>query len=165
MDTVQCAKGAEFVVAAALPEPCRGLLDHEAHMTEALRKHHGGPVELHVLAHYQQSDSYRRLITLTMAGSGHVVELGAVHLQLDRVPLEVRAEILEQRSPLGDVLIRHNVLRRVEPKWFVRFQAPNPVLSYLKAPEAYGRIGLIHCNGRPAIELLEVVPSESTIVE
>jgi hypothetical protein len=72
----------------------------------------------------------------------------------------VRAEILAKRSPLGEILIRHNVHRRIKPRWFMRFPARGPMLTFFGDAgdrPLYGRIGTIYCNEKPAIELLEIV--------
>jgi hypothetical protein len=65
-----------------------------------------------------------------------------------------------RKLPLGDVLIQANVLRRIEPKWYYRFAGDSPVHAGFGEPKpkaAYGRLGTIYCDERPAIELLEIV--------
>jgi hypothetical protein len=65
-----------------------------------------------------------------------------------------------KKKPLGRVLIEHQVLREVEllELWQVFC---GPVLSELFSVSqdtvTYGRTAMIHCNGEPAIELLEIV--------
>jgi hypothetical protein len=77
------------------------------------------------------------------------------------MPPAAREEILRKQSPLGAVLIKHDVLRRIKPRWFLRFPPNGPVLGLFgdvkSAEPAYGRIGTIYCNEEPAIELLEIV--------
>jgi hypothetical protein len=62
---------------------------------------------------------------------------------------------------LGAVLIKHNVLRRVKPRWFMSFPKDGPVMALFGPSEhvgpAYGRIGTIYCDGEPAIEVMEIV--------
>ena len=60
--------------------------------------------------------------------------------------------------PLGAILITNEVMRRIEPKWYFRFTADAPMAAHFAGGgAAYGRVGIIHCDGAPAIELLEVV--------
>ena len=78
---------------------------------------------------------------------------------------EVRAEIESQQTPLGRILIQHDVLRKIHLMSLWQVQ-PGPDLCQilgLAAPQTtYGRAAVIDCNGEPAIELLEIVtPSES----
>ena len=143
---------------AETPAPYRELLVHNEHMTTKLAAFHGAAVELRVLGERLGAGSYNREIALALPG-GDVVEFGAVRVRFQHVPDDVRAEILARQTPLGDILIRHDVLRRIEPRWFVRFGPGSSVLGYFAAGtgEAYGRIGTIYCDGEPAIELLEVV--------
>ena len=72
----------------------------------------------------------------------------------------VRNEILAKRTPLGAILINHNVHRRIKPRWFMRFAPRGPILNWFGETgdqPMYGRIGTIYCDEEPAIELLEIV--------
>ena len=145
-----------------VPAPFNQLLVHNEHMTTRLTAYHGEPVALEVLEHRQDGDTYKRKILLTV-GQGHVVEVGVVRIHLNFTAEEVRNEILSKKTPLGDILIQHNVLRRIEPKWFFRFDGPATLEAAFDRPldgPIYGRVGVIHCDGEPAIELLEVVAGD-----
>jgi len=143
-----------------LPADYRELLAHHDHMTARLERYHGRPVVLRVLARRQDADSYRRMILLNPRGSDQIVEFGLVWIDLHAVSQDVRAEILAEARPLGDILLAHNVLRRIEPKWYVRFGPGGLVARHVGAAEGeavYGRIGVIHYEHQPAMRLLEVV--------
>lgn len=142
-----------------MPQPYRRLLVHHGHMTETLRSHHGREVALKVLAARQDGDSYQRRIILTLADSDRVVEIGLVRIHLQFTDEDVRRRILARQTPLGDILIRANVLRRIEPRWYYRFDGACPLLADFdrRITDAYGRLGTIYCNRQPAIELLEIV--------
>lgn len=143
-----------------MPPVYRKLLVHPDHMTETLRNHWGQDIRLDVLHHREAGDIYQRHIVLKLAGSGRVVEVGLVRIDLGYTSDAVRERIVERRTPLGDVLISANVLRRIEPRWYFRFESPCPLLSDFCDPElrtAYGRLGTIYCDDAPAIELLEIV--------
>ena len=145
---------------ARMPPLFRKLLAHQDHMTTALEDHYGRPVELRVLADQLSGDSYSRAILLTLRGTDRVVEFGIVRMDLRFSGTDVKGEILERRRPLGDILIRHDVLRRVEPRWYVHFATGCPWLDHFgpgAVAEAYGRLGIIYCDHQPAIELLEIV--------
>lgn len=151
--------GAIVVDAGDVPVPFDRLLVHESHMTTTLGAFHGEAVALRVLDEGQAGETYRRKIILTV-GDGHVVEVGVVRIHLEYTSPTVRSEILSKQTPLGDILIQHDVMRRIEPKWFFRFDGPAALLGTfgrtIDGP-VYGRVGVIHCDGQPAIELLEVV--------
>jgi hypothetical protein len=146
-----------------IPFPQDQLLVHHNHMTVELQRHHGSPVEVHVLDEHLDGDIYTRKISLTPAAQpGKVVEWGIVRLDFRYMAREVRDEILAKQLPLGAILIKHDVLRRIKPRFFLRFPPGGPVLGGLfgdttTAEPAYGRIGTIYCNDEPAIELLEIV--------
>ncbi len=153
----------ELVAGEEVPQPYRGLLVHEHHMTVTVEAFHGDTVDVRILARRQLGDVYARKILLVLRGSGRVVQFGIVRVDLSIVAPPVRADILAGKKPFGRVLIEHDVLRRIEPTAFLRLQ-PTPILLNwfgLTAPRAlYGRLALIHCDGRPAVELLEVVAPE-----
>jgi chorismate-pyruvate lyase len=147
-----------------IPAPLKRLLVHYDHMTTKLSEYFGRAVELEVVEHELDGDLYRRKIVLKLAGTDDVVEFGVVRIDLSYTSDAVREEILERRAPLGDILIRHNVLRRIEPRWYLRVSSGCPMFSEaIDAPTAgaFGRVGTIYCNNQPAIELLEVVTGVS----
>lgn len=145
-----------------IPFPQDQLLVHHGHMTEVLERHHGAPVDVRVMREVVDGDVYTRMIALNPHNQpGRVVELGIARLDLRYLSQDVKAEILAKKLPLGAVLIKHNVLRRVKPRWFMTFPGDGPVLRLFGPPLAggpfYGRIGTIYCDGEPAIEVMEIV--------
>jgi len=157
--------GCEVVNATALPPCTAKLLVHQDHMTAVLNAHCGQDVALQVLDHREEASLYCRKILLTVEGGRRIVEFGIVRMSLLVLPASAREEVVTRRFPLGAILVRYKVLTRVEPRWYLRFSAESPVVEYFAgaAKEAFGRLGVIHCNGQPAVELLEVVPEESAI--
>ena len=150
----------DVVTPNAIPSPARELLVHRNHMTTTLEAFHGQPVQLTVLQHVHKGDSYQRSIVLTLAAGNKVVEHGVVRIDLALMTDEVRAAIVEQRRPLGEILIAENVLRQIEPHWFLRSPSGGPLPTGFDRDgegDLYGRVGTIHCNGQPAITLLEIV--------
>lgn len=145
---------------AEMPEVYHGLLAHDKHMTVTVEAFHGGPVDVEVLDVHQTATHYSRKILLKRQRDGVVVQFGIVRLNLDYLGPEVRREIESQHTPLGRVLIQHNVLRTVRllTLWKI---TPGEELRKLfglgKPHTCYGRTALIYCNGIPAVELLEIV--------
>jgi chorismate-pyruvate lyase len=153
----------EVVPADEVPPPYHGLLVHEHHMTVTVEAYHGDRVDVQVLARRQEDDWYARKILLTLQGSGRVVQFGIVRIQLGYCSPAVREEILAARTPIGRILIEHDVLRRIEPTAFLRVIPGTRMQGYfnLDGPRpTYGRLAYIHCDGKPAIELLEIVAPE-----
>jgi hypothetical protein len=155
--------GVEPVAREAVPPPFDQLLVHESHMTARLRQYHGRPLALRVLEERQEGESYRRRITLVFDGTDRVVEVGLVWIDLRYILPVVQAEIKSKKTPLGDILMRGHVLRRIEPRFFYRFDPAAPLVRDFGRPlagDAYGRLGVIHCDHQPAIHLLEIVSGE-----
>lgn len=145
---------------AAIPQPYSVLLAHDHHMTVALEKHHGKPVEVRVLHSRTMGEEYHRRIVLVLRGTETVVLYGLVRLHLPMVPEPARGEILEGKKPLGRVLIERDVLRRVEHTALLRFSSRKVDMERFNLPgpcPLFGRLAYLHCLDKPAIELLEVV--------
>jgi hypothetical protein len=150
----------ELLPPEALPEPYRGLLVHTHHMTVTVEAFYGSRVDVRVLDRRHDGDTYARKILLTLQSDGRVVQSGLVRIRLNFCSAAVRAAILEEQTPLGRILIEHDVLRRIEPTAYFRVR-PGPYLrGWFGRPDpfdTYGRLGIIHCDEQPAIELLEVL--------
>jgi chorismate-pyruvate lyase len=150
----------EPVSAEEVPSPYQNLLVHNHHMTVTVEAHHGDLVNVRILSKLHRGDSYSRKILLALQGNGKVVQYGIMRIHFRYCSPAVRDEILAGKTPLGRILIQHNVLRRVEPTAFLRV-VPGPALMKefgLNTPiPTYGRMALIHCDGYPAVEVLEIV--------
>ena len=150
----------EEVSSEQLPTCEQNLLAHDHHMTVTLEEHHGSLVNVHVLDSQSEGDSYSRKILLSKQSDGNVVQFGIVRLDLSVLEPEVRTAIESQQTPLGRILIEHNVLREVKLLHLYKIVA-GPELAesfgYSIGQICYGRTALIYCNGSPGVELLEIV--------
>lgn len=150
----------ELVLADDVPPPYHHLLVHEHHMTVTVEAYHGDLVDVRVLECKRQDDWYARKILLALHGSGRIVQFGLVRIHLHYCSPEVQAAIREGKTPLGRILIQHNVLRRIEPVAFLRLRPGPAMMTWFGLDEpisTYGRFALIHCDEQPAVELLEIV--------
>jgi chorismate-pyruvate lyase len=133
-------------------------------MTVTVEAHHGDEVRTRILNVHRDGDFYARRILLELKGSGRVVQYGIVRVNLAECAPAVREEIVAGQKPFGRVLIDHDVMRRIEPTEFLRI-IPGPNMMHwfgLQQPEpTYGRLALIHCDERPAVELVEIVIPEN----
>ncbi|MCS7047070.1 MAG: hypothetical protein NZO58_12000 [Gemmataceae bacterium] len=150
----------EVIAADEVPQPYHKLLVHDQHMTVTIEDHYGDLVDVRVLQVVQRGGEYARKILLALQSTGRIVQFGLVRIRFQYCSPEVQREIAAGRTPLGRILIQHNVLRRIEPIAFLRIE-PGPDLRQWFAmrpgPMVYGRLALIHCDAQPAVELLEVV--------
>lgn len=150
----------ELLPAGDVPPPYHALLVHEHHMTVTVEAFHKSPVDVVVLDRRRDGDNYARKILLRTQSDGRIVQSGIVRIHLNYCSEPVRDAILAERTPLGRILIQHDVLRRIEPTAYFRLR-PGPYLrNWFGRPdpfETYGRLGIIYCDGRPAIDLLEVL--------
>ncbi len=156
----------KIVSAALVPPPYHGLLVHEHHMTVTVEAYHGDLVDVRILARLREGDSYARKILLALRNSGRVVQFGIMRVHLNYCSGEVREEIIAGQTPLGRILINHGVLRRIEPTAYLRVVPGPEMMEWFNLDRlrpAYGRLAYIHCEGKPAIELLEIVRPEDSV--
>jgi chorismate-pyruvate lyase len=151
----------EEVPGEAVPQPYHDLLVHEHHMTVTVEAHHGSPVNVWVLERHYDGPHYARKILLALQSTGRVVQFGIARVNLDMTSREVREAILAARTPLGRVLIEHDVMRLVQPQAFLKIRPTPEQLAWfgegVRAEALYGRLAIIRLDGKPAIEVLEVV--------
>ncbi|MGA2496320.1 MAG: hypothetical protein ABSH20_01180 [Tepidisphaeraceae bacterium] len=156
------ASGDAFREAAGeeMPEPYHKLLVHKRHMTLALSEHFGVAPNLYVMSELHDGNWYSRKIFLTAGNKSDSIELGVVRMDLSCLRENVAEQILRKGQPLGAILTEHHVLRRIEPRHYLFFPKGSAVLRWFghgNAGPFYGRLGTIHCNEKPAIEVLEIV--------
>lgn len=151
--------GYEEVPAEQVPEPYHRLLVHEHHMTVTVEEYHGDLVDVVVLDERRIGESYARRILLALQQSRQIVQFGLVRIHFQYCSEAVRDEIVSKKTPLGRILINHNVLRRIEPTAFLRITLGPEMQKWFgtKKTVSYGRLAIIHCDEQPAIELLEIV--------
>lgn len=148
------------VPAAEVPEPYHRLLVHTHHMTVTVEEFYRSPVDVRVLDARRSGNEYARKILLTTRGSGSVVQFGLVRINLGVCPPAVREAIVEGKTPLGRVLIQHDMLRRIEPVGFLRVNLSEEMAGWFGVEPGsltYGRLGVIYTGDRPAVEVLEIL--------
>lgn len=88
------------------------------------------------------------------------MQFGLVRIDLGVCPDAVRDAIVAGQTPLGRVLIEHDMLRRVEPVAFLRVSLSREMADWFRVPagrETFGRLGVIYTGERPAVEVLEIL--------
>ena len=176
---------AEHIPSSLTPEPYKSLLVHDHHMTVAMETHHGCSVDVRVLNQRQEGDLYAREILLLKSsqtsmiaggassesplhafplktggkGTRGVVQYGIVRFNFSYVTDAVRDEIIAGQTPLGRVLINHNVLRHIDLGAILEITAGPRLAAHFGMPVGgvtYGRMATIFCNRQPAVDLLEI---------
>ena len=153
-----------------VPEPARSLLDHPSHMTVAMERFHGGEVRLRVVKTLDAGGGdgtppagYVREILLENQ-AGRIIQYGIVRIELTSLDAATVRAIRDAQRPLGRILIEAGVLRDVRDVALLEV-VPGPWLAevlrpaegIVGGPPLYGRVADIQLNGRPAVELLEIV--------
>jgi chorismate-pyruvate lyase len=143
-----------------MPARYATLLAHDEHMTVTVERFHDSPVDVRVLTRLITPSHYARKILLARQSDGRVVQYGIMRVNFAYLEPVVRARIEAEDTPLGRVLIEHNVLRRVRLASLWRVTAGPELARLFDMPAGavtYGRTASIECNEEPAVELLEIV--------
>ncbi|WP_442505650.1 hypothetical protein SH528x_004447 [Novipirellula sp. SH528] len=151
---------AVFESVDSVPPPFDQLLDHHKHMTVTVEAFHGQKVDVVVHRTKRLDNWYSREITLVTQQDKKIVQYGIVRLNVDQLSEPVWSRIESETTPLGRVLIDHNVLRQVQLCGLWRVNAGPSLASIMQVENGetlFGRTALIYCDGDPAIELLEIV--------
>jgi hypothetical protein len=147
-----------------VPEPYARLLVHREHMTVTLEDYHHRPVDLVVLARRTDGQDYSRQLLLTAGPGGPVVMAGVMRFSMRHCGDQVRAQVLEENTPLGRILISHCQLRSIRTHSFFRIRLTDEVRQIFgcnqEASLTYGRAAAIVCGYEPTVELLEIVAPE-----
>ena len=143
-----------------LPAEFRSLLAHQDHMTVALEAFHNSLVNVHPLHEWRDETSYARCSLLSRQTDGAIVQFGIMRIWLADLPEPAQQEITSKKTPLGRVLIRHNLLREVELITLWQIEPGHVLRQHLplsgSAP-IYGRSAQILVEERPTVQLLEIV--------
>ena len=144
----------------SVPAPYDRLLVHENHMTVTVESFHDSLVDVRVLDEKKTDAIYARKILLTRQSDGAVVQFGVVRLHRNLLPAAARDAIEAKQVPLGRILIEQGLLRHVQllDLWQCDTNGELQQLLELEQPKTvYGRTAIIHVDGQPVIELLEIV--------
>jgi hypothetical protein len=153
----------DLVAPDAVPQPYYKLLVHKRHMTVTQEAYHGDHVDVRILERRLEGDFYARKILLALHTTGKIVQFGIPRINLRLCKKAVREEILFGQTPLGRILINHKVLRRIEPIGYFRVRPSGAMMRWFSLDQprvTYGRMGIIYCDERPAIEVLEIIAPE-----
>ena len=148
------------VAGEEVPEPYRDLLVHEHHMTVTVEAHHGGPVDVRVLQRRLDGDIYAaRSSSFTATAAASCSSASSASTWRGPAP-PVRAAIVAGNTPVGRILIEHDVLRRIEPMAYLRVEAGPAQMAWFGltgTATLWGRLANIHFDGRRVVEVLEIV--------
>ena len=147
-----------------MPEPFRSLLDHEHHMTVTMEKHFAESVRVKVLSESIQGNNYSRILNLVGEKTGRIILFGAMRIRLDFLPKPAQQEILARKEPLGRILIRHEILRKLELVALLEINPFQDRSSWFDRSDTcnyFGRLAKIHVENQVAVEVFEVVSPEA----
>lgn len=149
-----------------MPEVYQRLLAHAEHMTVTVESHHRDKVDVIVLDRSVTKTHYARKILLCRQKDHVVVQYGIMRINYAYLADDVRKAVEAEETPLGRILIEHNVLRSVHLAALWRV-TPGKELAHFfgietaqNGPVTYGRTAIIFCDDEPAVELLEIVAPE-----
>ncbi|MGZ4963695.1 MAG: hypothetical protein ACXWBP_08395 [Limisphaerales bacterium] len=150
------------VQATEIPEPYKSLLVHKTDMTSKLEAFHKGKIHIQPLARHTTDNEYFREVVLVLEHVVKPVEFGAIKIILDLFSNEAQQEILEERRPLGQILMHHKIAFSSRPRAYLRIASDDFIQTSLNLDAGaflYGRRNtLVDAWDRPLAEIVEILP-------
>jgi chorismate-pyruvate lyase len=144
-----------------VPPPYHSLLVHSSDMTPTLEQHYGQPMGLAVLSRELQDNAYLREVVLKGTRDGAPVEYGVIRICLDHLPPPAARRVLEELSPLGNILQTESIAHMSWPQAFFRADADahmQTVLGLRQPQDLYGRRNVLVDGSRRLIaEVIEIL--------
>lgn len=151
-----------FLEKAEVPYPYRSMLVHENDMTPTLAAFHHSNLYLEVHEHEKADNYVIRMVTLHTFSDDAPVEFGAIGIQLENLPPEVRDLIIEGKAPLGGILGEYQIPHSGSPTGFFSVPADSLTARALKQEEGetlYGRCNqLLDGEGLAIADIVEILP-------
>ncbi len=148
-----------------VPEPYKQLLVHNRDMTPTLKAYYKDTLEVEVLRRDQRGDFYFREVLLVIHGSRQPAEFGAIKINLALLSSPARKEILEERTPLGEILEKHAIEHSSRPKAYLQIKSDEFIGAVFKLSQPqwlYGRRNTLSDPAHRAIaEIVEILPPAS----
>ncbi len=148
-----------------MPEPCRSLLVHNRDMTGTLERFFESPIHIEPLLVRRDGDDLCREVVLVAASNGKTrrVEAGAIRIRLAAFPEAARCAVLESRTPLGAILVEHEIPFQSHPRGYFR-TTTNDFLrqAFPDDPDGthYGRHNVLSLSdGTVLAEVVEILPA------
>ena len=146
-----------------MPEPYRSLLVHEGDMTSRLEAHHECLIKVSRLRSSNNGKLYFREVMLQTEVDDKPTEYGAIEVNLNALPEEVRALVVQARQPLGGILNDHRIPYSSAPRAFLKVVPDGPIVEAFGTVEAdylYGRSNVISgYNGEVIAQIVEILPT------
>jgi chorismate-pyruvate lyase len=152
----------EQVEALDLPEPYQSLLVHEGDMTSRLENYHESEQRVKAIRSSNNGKKYFREVLLESIENGQPTEYGAIEIQLDSLPDDVKEKVLEARQPLGGILNENRISYTSSPRGYLKVIPDGPIVEAFSEVEAdylYGRSNqIIGFNQEVIARIVEILP-------
>lgn len=144
---------------AQIPQPYHDLLVHSRDMTPTLQRFYRHPIGLDVINRHHEAKSYFREVVLNAAGNP--VEYGMIRIALDLFPAIAQKRILEEKTPLGAILLEEGLAHFGWPQAFFAVRSDAQTSHALALHEScllYGRRNvLLDGDRRLLAEVVEIL--------
>ena len=151
-----------FLDGDEVPYPYRSLLVHKNDMTPTLAAFHHSKLYLEVHRHEASEGMMMRLVSLHAASSEIPVEYGAISIQLENLPNDLREAIVAGERPLGGLLAEYEVEHAGDPSIYFSVPADELIAKALQQSEGeilYGRCNqLLDSEGMVFADIVEILP-------
>jgi len=150
-----------LMTGADLPEPYRGMLDHDRDMTPTLETFFGEIIAIGIIHKGRQGDSYTREVVLFVEQTRQPVAYGSIDIHLENIDGAARTDILSGCLPFGSILHKHAIKHVSAPSAFFQIDSDEQTRKHfrLTAPTTlYGRRNRLSTpDGRTLADIVEIL--------
>ena len=149
------------VPSSQLPQPYRGLLDHDQDMTPTLEFFFRETVAISIVHSGRNGSAYTREVVLFTEQSRKPVAYGSIDIHLENVTGAARTDILSGHLPFGSILQKHAIQHVSAPSAFFEIDsdaATQRHFALTRATRLYGRRNRLSTpDGRTLADVLEIL--------
>ena len=134
-------KQAQQVACGAMPSPFRELLSHKGILTPSLEAFHRDKITIETIQSKFEGRTFERHVILRCTSNRKIVELGAIQIVWELIPLSLQKKVLEGKLAFGTLLEEAKIPYQTGPR--ISFSVASSDLPDFLVPPAnrifYGR--------------------------
>ncbi|HLX62391.1 MAG TPA: hypothetical protein VKX17_14030 [Planctomycetota bacterium] len=144
-----------------LPQPYRGLLDHDQDMTPTLEFFFRETMAISIIHSGRTGSAYTREVVLFTEQTRKPVAYGSIDIHLENVSGAARTDILSGHLPFGSILQKHAIQHVSEPSAFFEIDSDVATQKHFglsRSTRLYGRRNRLSTpDGRTLADVLEIL--------
>lgn len=150
-----------LLAGAAVPDPYRGMLDHDRDMTPTLEAFFRETIGIAIIHRGLNGDSYTREVVLYTEQTRKPVAYGSIDIHLENIQGKARTDIVSGCLPFGSILHKHALPHVSAPSAFFQIESDTQTQKHfqlLGPTKLFGRRNRLSTpDGRTLADIVEIL--------